>query len=388
MKRDVVIVGGGVMGAATAYFLKRLEPSISIAVIERDHTYRRSSTLLSEGNVRIQFNLEENILMSQFAFEALETFADDMAVGHWRPGVSAKHQGNLFLVDMEGRAPALEGMELQLSLGCDVEWLDESEVRRRWPVYSDTGLVGGTFGRRDGSVDPSAVLEGYRRKAISLGAEFIDAEVESIMKDGEAVAGVTTTGGEGVQAPIVLNAAGAWARDVALTVGVDIPVRPVMRSVFLAETTVECEGLPSVFAPSGVYVLPEAGTSFLMAWSQPDDPVGYDFVVRRQRFYDLVWPEVIRYFPVFDALDIASSWAGLYAVNTLDGNAILGEWPELRGFFLANGFSGHGFQQCHAVGRYLAETMLERDLTLDLRRLGPQRVLDGSPLFEHAGRII
>lgn len=376
------------MGSATAYYLKRIEPSVSVLVLERDPTYEKSSTILCEGNVRIQFNLEENIRMSQFAFEVLETFADEMTVGDWRPEVSAKHQGNLFMVDAAERAVALEGMEKQRSLGCEVEWLDASEVGRRWPVYSDTGLVGGTFGRRDGPVDPSAILQGYRRKAASLGVEYLDVGVGSINRDGPAVTGVTTSAGERLDTQIVLNAAGAWAREVALTANVELPVQPVMRSVYVVDTEIDCEGLPSVFAPSGVYVIPESGRSFLMAWSQPDDPVGYDFVVNRQRFYDLVWPEVMNYFPAFDALQISSSWAGLYAVNTLDGNAILGEWPEVRGLYLANGFSGHGFQQCHAVGRYIAELMLEREPTLDLSRLGPQRILERSPVFEHAGRII
>ena len=125
-----------------------------------------------------------------------------------------------------------------------------------------------------------------------------------------------------------------------------------------------------------------------IAWSQPDDPVGFDFTVQRSKFYDLIWPELVQHFPSFDRLEVTGSWAGLYAVNTLDGNAILGEWPTVRGLHICTGFSGHGFQQCHAVGRYLAELILESDHKLDLSRLGPQRIIDGTPLHEHAGRLI
>jgi glycine/D-amino acid oxidase-like deaminating enzyme len=171
--------------------------------------------------------------------------------------------------------------------------------------------------------------------------------------------------------------------------GVDLPVRPVMRTVYVVSTTVPTEGLPSVFLPSGVYALPESDRTWLIAWSRPEDPVGYDFTpAAQQRFSDLIWPELYSHLPAFDSLKVESSWAGLYAVNTLDGNAILGEWPTVRGLYMATGFSGHGFQQCPAVGRYLSEQLLGLPHTLDLRRLGPQRVIENRPLHEHTGRLI
>ncbi|MGH8927540.1 MAG: NAD(P)/FAD-dependent oxidoreductase, partial [Acidimicrobiia bacterium] len=146
--------------------------------------------------------------------------------------------------------------------------------------------------------------------------------------------------------------------------------------------------LPTVFLPHGLYVIPETGGRFLVGWSQPDDPVVYEFNFRREKFYELIWPELGTQLPAFEALNLAGGWTGLYEVNTLDGNAILGEWPGLQGFYLANGFSGHGFQHCHAVGRHLAELIVGRPPSLDLSRLSPQRIVDQEPLFEHAGRII
>ena len=117
--------------------------------------------------------------------------------------------------------------------------------------------------------------------------------------------------------------------------------------------------------------------------------VKFDFSpASRQRFEDLIWPELFTHLPAFDQLHVESAWAGLYAVNTLDGNAILGEWPGRRGLYLANGFSGHGFQHAPGVGRYLAELILELPPELELSRFGPQRVVEGRPLYEHAGRII
>jgi glycine/D-amino acid oxidase-like deaminating enzyme len=388
MRPDVVIAGGGAMGSATAYYLLLANPSLDLVVVEPDPTYIRASTTLSDGNVRIQFNLIENIQMSQYAMEVEQTFAEDMEVAGSRPEVSARHQGNLFMVDEDTREAAMRGLALQQSLGCTVSWISRDEVASRYPAFVGPSLVGGTLGENDGSVDPNAVLHGYRRKAADMGAAFIEARVAEITRDVGRVTGVVLDSGEHLTAPVVANCAGAWAAPLVATAGVELPIEPTMRNVFVVDTHIDTEGLPSVFLPSGLYLIPEHGSTFLMAWSLPDDPVGYDFVVHRQRFYDRIWPELAGTFPAFDALEVTGGWAGLYAVNTLDGNAILGEWPELRGLYLANGFSGHGFQQCHAVGRYLAEDILDLPRSLDLSRLGPQRILDDAPLYEHAGRII
>lgn len=387
MTADVVIVGGAVMGSATAYHLARLDPSLRVVVVEKDPTYRYSSTLLSDGNVRIQFNLEENIRISQYAFEVLETFADDMAVGEFRPDPAPRHQGNLFLTSGSDEALARQGMERQVALGCEVEWLDADEVARRHPPYAGNGYTGGTFSQIDGSVDPNAVLHGYRRKAVSLDVEYVTGEVAALVAEDDAMTGVRLADGTRIEAPIVMNAAGAWCAGLAATVGVGLPVLPVMRSVYVVDTPIH-DPLPSVYLPNGLYLISEHGGSFAVGWSLPDDPVGFDFTYGRDRFEEVVWPALVETMPAFDALRLTGGWAGLYAVNTFDGNAILGEWPEMKGLYLANGFSGHGFQQCHAVGRYIAELMLGLTPFLDLRRFGPERILLNEPYPEHGGRII
>ena len=388
MTCDVVIVGGGVMGSATAYYLKHFEPSLRVTVVERDPTYRYASTVLSDGNVRIQFNLEENIRMSQFALEALQDFGERMAVGEWKPDPAPRHQGNLFLTNEAHRHEAEIGLQRQRDLGCRVEWLEATEIQRRFPAYDGAGYVGGTLGPLDGAVDPGAVLQGYARKSASLGAEYLTAEAVGLTRSGSEITGVTLADGTHLSAPVVVNACGAWCAPLAATVQVDLPVLPVMRTVYNVETAIDNGALPSVFLPFGLYVLPEAAGRFLVGWSQPDDPVGYDFTFSRAKFYELIWPELGTQLPAFEALNLTGGWAGLYEVNALDGNAIIGEWPELRGLYLANGSSGHGFQHGPATGRHLAELILGRDLSLDLSRLGPQRILDNQPLFEHAGRII
>jgi FAD-dependent oxidoreductase domain-containing protein 1 len=289
VRADVVIVGGAIMGSATAYNLARLDPSLQVLVVERDPSYRRSSTLLSDGNVRIQFNLEENIRISQYGFEVMETFAEDMAVGEFRPDPAPRHQGNLFLTTSADETIARMGMERQISLGCEVEWLDADEVARRHPPYAGNGYVGGTFSQIDGSVDPNAVLHGYRRKAASMGVEYLTGEVARLLDVDGAMRGVELIDGAVIEAPIVMNAAGAWGTDLAASIGVELPVLPVMRTVYVVETPLR-EQLPSVFLPNGIYLIPEHEGSFAVGWSLPDDPIGFDFTFTRERFEDILWP--------------------------------------------------------------------------------------------------
>jgi glycine/D-amino acid oxidase-like deaminating enzyme len=180
-----------------------------------------------------------------------------------------------------------------------------------------------------------------------------------------------------------VNCAGAWAAQVAETAGVHLPVQPVKRQVFVLDTQVKPEGpLPLTILPSGLYFRTDTSGLILLGKSMEEDPVGFDFSWDDKRFRDILWPELAEFVPVFDTLRLVRGWAGLYAVNTLDGNAILGEWPELKGFFLANGFSGHGLQQAPAVGRYLSELILGRPVSLDLSVFSPQRIFDNKPLSE------
>jgi len=386
---DVIIIGGGVMGCATAYYLRKADDGLRVAIVEMDPTYEFASTPLSDGNIRVQFNIKENIQISQYGLEVLERFAEEMAVDDERPDVAFRRQGNIFLIDEAGREEAEGGLALQKSLGCQVEWLTPDEVKQRHPLCDPAGCVGGTYGSQDGTLDPWAVLMGYKKKAVSLGAQFIQAEAAEVRKQAGAVTGVRLASGEELNAKFVVNSAGAWATGIAQTVGVDLPIQPIKRQVFVLETTVRPAGiLPALFAPSGLYVFHERDNSFTCGKSLPDDPVGYEFTWDRRVFLNTLWPELVELVPAFDQLKVARGWAGLYAVNTLDGNAILGEWPELEGFFLANGFSGHGFQQCHAVGRYIAELVLGQPPTLDLSVFSPQRILDNKPAFESQRRLI
>ena len=387
MKRkiyDVVIIGGGIMGSATAYYLKRTAPDLQTAVIEMDPSYSHASTTLSMSNARIQFSLRSNVQISQYAFEVLENFEQEMAVNDRRPSIGYRREGNLFMVNAEGRIPAENALKMQQDLGCAIEWWTPEQVRRRFPLYNPEGYLGATFGPRDGHFDAYGVLMGYRAKAISLGAQFIHAEVSEITKTGKRITGVRLNTGEDIDANTVVNCAGAWCAGIARTVGVSLPVQPVKRQVFVLDTKVKPDGpLPLTVLPSGMYFRTETGGLILLGKSMPEDPVGFSFSWDDKRFYEVLWPELAEFVPVFESLRLIRGWAGLYAMNTLDENAILGEWPELEGLFLANGFSGHGLQQAPAVGRYISELITRQSHALDLSIFNPGRILENRKLSEN-----
>jgi FAD-dependent oxidoreductase domain-containing protein 1 len=389
---DVILVGGGVMGCATAYYLRKKDSQIKVAIIEKDPSYEFCSTVLSDANIRLQFNVKENIQISQYGLKVLETFAEDMAIEGEKAEITFRQQGNLFMSDEAGRTASLKGVATQQSLGCPVEWLTPAEIEERFPLFEVEqmdGVAGGAFCGLDGTMDAQAVLMGYKNKAIELGAEYIVGEMIEVLKSDNQVRGVRLASGDELAAQYVVNSAGAWAQKLARSVDIELPIDPIKRLVFVLETQANPEVVyPLTVLPSGLYLIQEHDNIFLAGKILPDDPIGFEFSWNRQVFVDQLWPELFEYIPLFDQLKVARGWAGLYAVNTFDGNAILGEWPGLKGFMLANGFSGHGFQQCHAVGRYLAELILDQTPALDLSIFSAQRILENKPVFESEHKLV
>ncbi|MCB0121919.1 MAG: FAD-binding oxidoreductase, partial [Caldilineaceae bacterium] len=306
---DVIMAGGGVMGCATAYYLLQADPTIKVAIVEKDPEYKHSSTVLSDGNIRLQFNRKENILISLYGLEKLQTFHEEMAVGDWQPHIGFRQQGNLFLADEAHRENAQAGLALQQSLGCAVDWLAPAEIKARFPLYDETKFAGGTFGQRDGTMDPQAVLLGFKRKAEALGATYLVGEVTEIRHAAGKVSGVCLADGTQLTARYVVNSAGAWGTKLARTVGVELPVEPVKRQVFVLQTaTAPAERYPLTVFPSGLYLIQEHGGQFMCGKSLDDDPIGFDFSWNHDKFMDVLWPELVDYVPAFDRLKVVGGW--------------------------------------------------------------------------------
>lgn len=380
---DVIIIGGGVMGSSLAYHLTKADNTLKVGVIERDPTYERASTTLSMANLRIQFSLKQNVGISQYTSEVFDRFEEEMQVGDTQPNIGFCREGNLFLVDEASRPAAEESLKLQQGLGCEVAWLDPEAIKARYSLYDANQYTGGTFGARDGHFDAYTVLMAYKAKAVSQGTAFVADEVIGLKKSGDRIANVDLASGNSLHAGYVVNCAGAWASGLAGTIGVHLPIEPVKRQVFALSTAVKPEKpLPLTVLPSGLYFRTETGGLILLGKSMDEDPIGFDFTWSRKRFMEILWPELAEFVPSFDTAKLIRGWAGLYAVNQMDGNALLGEWPGVKGFYLANGFSGHGLQQAPAVGRYMSELILGKPHILDLSVFDPGRVLDKRPLSE------
>ncbi len=378
------------MGCATAYNLIKNDQRLKVAIVEKDPTYAKASTTLSDGNIRVQFNLKENIQISQYGLQIIDTFAEDMAVGDNKPDVAFRRQGDLFLYEREGIAAAKLGFELQQELGCDVSWLSTGEIREMFPQIEVGKIAAGTLGRNEGTMDPHSVLQAYKKKAISLGVQYLYREVAALTAFNGVIKGVRLTTGQKMSAEVVVNSAGPWLPMLAQSVGIVLPIEPVKRQVFVLQTHNKPKEMqPLIVFPSGLYLIQEHKGQFFCGKSLRNDPVTTsDFSWHQCVFETELWPELVDYMPSFDRLKVVSGWAGLYAVNTFDGNAILGEWPEIKGLYLTGGFSGHGFQQAFAVGRYIAELILDQEPSLDLAIFSPQRILDNRPVFENPSRLV
>lgn len=371
------------MGSSTAYHLTKMNPKLNVAVIERDPTYAQASTTLSMSNVRIQFSLKENIQISQYAFQILDQFEDEMAVNGQKPRIYFHREGNLFLITEETAHAAKQSFELQRGLGCRVEWWSPEQVKEHYPLYDASRFTAATFGPDDGHFDAYAVLMAYKAKAKHQGAEYRTGEVVRIICESDHVTGINLESGENLKSEIIINCGGAWAAKLAETAGAKLPVIPVKRQIYTLDTAVKPEGsLPLTILPSGLYFRTETGGIILLGKSLQEDPIGFNFIWDEQRFIELLWPELAEFVPAWERLKIVRGWAGLYDVNTLDGNAIIGEWPEIKGLYLATGFSGHGLQQGPAVGRYLSELLLGVSPSLDLSIFGPKRIVENRPLVE------
>ena len=386
-RADVVIVGGAIIGSSVATFLAaRPDFDGRIVVIERDTTFRTSSTTLSAASIRLQFSTPLNVEISQFGVEFLKSLDRYLAVDGHVPEIDFVENGYLFLATEGGRQTLEHNHAVQRELGVEVELLTPADLAARFDWLRTDDIALGSLGLAgEGWFDAYALLQGFRRKARSLGVTERVGDVTEIGLDGERVTGVRLADGSEIAAEWVVNAAGPRAADVAAMAGVELPVRPRKRIVYHVESPASLGAAPLTIDPTGIYFRPE-GPAYVSGWSPRDgepDPDTLDLVADRAPFESLVWPALAHRVPAFDQLRLLDAWAGHYEVNTLDHNAIVGPHPRLRNLILANGFSGHGLQQAPAVGRGLAEWIVTgRYETLDLSPLGYERIDREEPIRE------
>jgi FAD-dependent oxidoreductase domain-containing protein 1 len=384
---DVVIVGGAIVGSSVATFLAaRPDFDGRIVVVERDPSFRTSSTTLSAASIRLQFSTPLNIEISRFGLEVVRNPDLWLSADGESPDVAFVENGYLFLATQAGRATLEANHAVQRGLDVPVVLLEPHELQARFPWLRTDDLSGGSLGTADeGWFDAHALLQGFRRRARATGVEERTGEVVGLEMAGSQVRAVLLADGSRIRAGWVVNAAGPYAATVAAMAGVDLPVRPRKRNVYHVAAPASLGAAPLTIDPTGVYFRPE-GPNFIAGFSpraRDADPDTLDLGVDRSAFESFVWPALAHRVPAFDQLRLLDAWAGHYEVNTVDHNAIVGPHPQVTNLLFANGFSGHGLQQAPAVGRGLAEWIATgRYETLDLAPLGYERIQRNEPIRE------
>ena len=390
---DVVIIGGAIVGSSIAWFLsQQSEFQGRILVVERDPSYEFASTSRTNSCVRQQFSTEINIKISQFTADYVKHFRTHMGGGADIPDLVLDAFGYMYLADTEEFAAQLRvNQALQASLGAGTKLMSADEIKADYPFYHVDDILLGSHNLVDeGYFEGSTMFEWWRRMARQAGVEYIQNEVTGldIAADGQSVQSVSLASGEVISCGFMVNAAGPRAAVIADMAGIELPVEPRKRYtwIFSAEQPLD-RPLPLTIDPSGIH-LRQYGKTDYMAGSPPhiDPAVAFDdFDEDHDIWQDHVWPLISTRIPQFEAIKVTSSWAGHYAYNTLDHNAVLGPHPEVSNFIFANGFSGHGLQQSPAVGRGISEWITHGAWqSLDLSCFSYERIAANEPLIERA----
>ncbi len=376
---DVVIVGAGIVGASVAYHLTAAGCR-DVLLIEREAHQGKGSTGKSMGGVRAQFATPVNIRMSLYSIPFYASF--DERLGYpcgYRP------QGYLFLATRDAHLKYLRAnYERQCALGLtSARLISADEIKKMYPQLRSDDILGGAFCSTDGFVDPYSAMNGFTSWATDHGARiWRGTEVIAISTDSRGITAVETRRGP-VAARTVVNAAGPWAAIVALMAGVDLPLEPLRRQLVPTEPFDQFpHSAPMIIdMTNGFHFRPES-LGFLLAWNDPEETPGFktDF---DPSFIEKVLTRAADRVPVFENLAVnpKRAWAGLYEV-TPDHHAIIGPAPEVAGFFLANGFSGHGVMHAPATGKIIADLILKgvTDIIdanlLSLRRFAEGRLLE------------
>lgn len=374
---DVVIIGGGVMGASTAYHLAQAGEK-DVLLLERTRDFEDSATNRCAGGVRYQFSTEVNVNLSKVSLPMLESYQEEIGVDP-----QYRQVGYLFVLTDAADIPVFQAnLEMQRSLGVETLWLEPREVHERIPMMEFPDALGGTIHEKDGLADPHSVLMGYLQRARDMGVKVhTGTEVIDLELAGGAMTAVETSRGS-VQTRTVVNAAGPWASQIGAMAGIEIPIEPLRRQMI---TTTPLPDLPPEFPfvidfAQSLYFHRE-GEGILTGMSNPEQAVGFDQSIDSEWELEAMEAAMQR-LPMLRTAGRLSGWAGLYEV-TPDAHPIFGEAP-VEGFYLVAGFSGHGFMHGPAAGKLMAEILLEGEAhTVDVSSLDLARFEEGRLIQEH-----
>ncbi len=374
---EIVIIGGGVMGASTLYHLAARGQK-NVILLEKEEFFGQGATGRCAGGVRYQFSTEINIKLSLESLPMLERFKEEIG-----QDIDYRQCGYLIVCTNEKDYAAFQrNVKLQNSLGVGTQWLDGDEVRKRLPLFHFEDAIGATFHAKDGLVDPNSVVAGYISAAARLGGKsFNNVEVTGIKVENGKVAGVETNKGS-VATPLVVNAAGPWAGLIGKMAGVDIPLTALRRQMFTTTPLPEIPAdLPFVIDFAQSLYFHREGDGLLIGMSNQNEKHGFDQNVDEE--FELVNLEAaIARLPLVEKAGMVSHWAGLYEV-TPDAHPFYGKTP-VEGFLVVGGFSGHGFMHGPISGKLMSELILDGGFkTLDVSSLDLARFSEGRLIKEY-----
>jgi len=374
---DAVIAGGGVVGCALAYQLAKR--GVDVVLLERDELGSQS-TARCAGGVRQQFSSETNVRLQRLAVRELRAFHDETG-GH----ADFRQLGYLFLLTRPEHVADFRGLlEMWHRLGLqEARWVEPSEAAELVPVLRVDDVLGGTFCPTDGLASPADVTGGYASGARRHGARLREhVPVTGVdVRDGR-VSSVRTAEGE-IATPLVFDCAGAWSAEIGRMAGVDVPVRPFRRHIFVTDAFAEVPRTTpmTVDFASSLYFHPE-GDGVLLGMSDRQEPSTYSTDVNWDFLERTVLAAAHRA-PALERAGIRTAWAGLYE-STPDHQAILGPVEAVEGFWCACGFSGHGFMQAPAVGLVLAQLLVDGRSEVDVSRFCHGRFARGDLAAERS----
>jgi sarcosine oxidase subunit beta len=376
-KPDVLIIGGGVIGCSIAYNLTQ-RGCQNVVVIERN-TLGSGSTSKAAGGIRQQFSSESNVRISMYSVDFFEHFQARLGLEAHESGVDFHQVGYLFLLSTDSEMETFrQNVAMQQRLGLPVELLTPQEAAKLCPGLYVDDLLGATFCPTDGYGNPHDVTQAFAKVARRQGARILEGvEVNSIERQGSQIIAVETSAGT-FYPEVVVGCAGAWSGKLGQMCGVDIPVQPLRRMGFVTDPFDELlHTAPMTIDMHNSFHFRPEGPGFFLGESDPNEPYGFNEVVKWE-WLDTVVEDAIKRVPAFERARIRNGWAGFYDTSP-DHNAILGRIPELTNFFVATGFSGHGFMQSPAVGLVLSEFILDGAAhTIDVSDLSIDRFKGGN----------
>ena len=382
---DVVVVGGGIVGTCTALFLARAGVA-DVTVVERDLSFKDSSTARSAAAIRQQFHLGVNVAMSHYGYDFFTRLNEHLPdVGD--ADIGFVDRGYLVLATADAIGRLRVAHERQVENGASVVLLEGDEIAERFPWLETDDLGAATFGTAgEGWFDPVRALDVLRRGAEGAGIRYVEDEAVGIRRSGTAISGVELASDTSISTPVVVDAAGPGAAAIAAMVDARLPVEGRKRTVFVFRSKDHLDGLPNLVDPTvagrGMYLRPYRDAYMVVTAPPPErDPDTRDLEPDLYLFDDILREALARRISGFEDVEIVETWAGHYELNTYDQNAIVGPHPDVAGFYLACGFSGHGVMHAPATGRGIAELITGgRYSTIDLSPFSIERIAAGERL--------